>query len=122
MADTGKELGADLYRLLVVAKNCLPSVAGEVHEAKARVDKSAAAVGDAMKRPDFFGGAQGPVHGAWVALHQSLSRFLADTEDSLDDTGRALELAVSRYAESDRAAADELARLRRDNGEPRVGG
>lgn len=121
MADAGKELAADLYKLLVVAKDDLPSVAAEYQVAKDHVDASLVGAANAMHRPAFFGGGQNPVYGAWVVLAETLSHLLGETRDSLDDTARALELAVSRYAEADTEAATELDRLRHTHQEPRIG-
>jgi ABC-type transporter Mla subunit MlaD len=120
MAETGKALAADLYKLHVVAKDSLPPVAAEYQAAKNKVDESLLGASDAMRRPDLFGGSHGPVHAAWSALAETLSRFLDETRGSLDDTGRALELAVSRYAETDREAAEELDRLRQTHEDMRI--
>jgi hypothetical protein len=49
LGDQGAELGADLYKLLVVAKDNLPSVAAE-YRAKAELDRLRQTVGE--PKPD----------------------------------------------------------------------
>lgn len=119
MPDHGKDLGADLYQILTVAKDDLPSIAAIYHECKGKVDATSGVDG-AMRRPDFFGGSLGPVHDAWVSVRDLLDRFLGDTSTNLEDTGHALELAVKAYAGTDADASAELDRLRQVNGEPHI--
>jgi hypothetical protein len=110
VAETGKELAADLYQILVVGKSDLPTVAAEYREAVSKVDSAGAAAPHAMRRPPFFGADQ--VQQAWLDLRDELGRFLSESEDSLGDAGRALVMAVDQYAETDTVAAKELDRLR----------
>ncbi|SDC42459.1 hypothetical protein [Actinokineospora iranica] len=119
MGEHGEEFGADLYKLLVVAKDNLPSVAAEYREAASKLGAVLSNLDGVLRRPDLFGGGSlGPVHAAWVALHADAAKFLSDTESSLTDTGEALAQAVNQYAETDHAAKVELDRLRQTVGEP----
>lgn len=61
------------------------------------------------------------MHQAWVSLHTVAAKVLSETEASLDATALSLVQAVNLYAKTDGAAAAELDRLRRINGEPRIG-
>jgi uncharacterized protein YukE len=119
MGDQGAALGADLYKLLVVAKDNLPSIAAEYREAASKLRAVLSSLDGVMRRPELFGGGSlGPVHSAWVALHADAAELLADTESSLTDTGEALNQAVNQYAATDHAAKAELDRLRQTVGEP----
>lgn len=121
MPDHGEELGADLYKLLVVGQQDLPSIAEIYHESVADLDAAGGQAGAAMNRPAFFGGGGGgPVQEAWSALEQTVQHLLKETASNLDDTGHALVLAVNAYAAADGAARDKLNSLRSVNGEPKV--
>jgi hypothetical protein len=119
--DSGEALGADLYKLLVVGKDDLPSVAAIYGEAVQMFGNTAKVAADAMRRPEYFGGSLGRVHDSWMALRDTVNRFLSDTQGSLDDTGHALVLAVGAYEASDTVARDKLRSLRQQNGEPHPG-
>jgi hypothetical protein len=122
MPDHGVDLGVDLYELLTVAKDNLPSVAAVYGDAVAKYGNALDDVDDAMRRPDHFGGGMlGPVHQAWIQLHGVAAKVMSDTQTSLDATALALGQAVEMYAATDKAAADELARLRHTRGEPAAG-
>jgi hypothetical protein len=118
VAESGKELGADLYEILVVGKSDLPTVTAEYGTIVGKVDSAGAAAPGAFKRPSFFGADR--VQDSWLDLRDALDNFLSESQDNLDDTGRALVMAVSNYASTDREASSELDRLRRDH-EPQPG-
>jgi hypothetical protein len=121
MPDQGVDLGADLYKLLVVAKDNLPSVSVIYGDAMAKYNQALSGLAAAMQRPEHFGGSPGPVYGAWTAFHGIAAKFMSDTRSSLDATAAALEKAVEMYAATDQAAAAELKRLRESVGEPEAG-
>ncbi|MBP2324429.1 ABC-type transporter Mla subunit MlaD [Kibdelosporangium banguiense] len=102
-----------------MAKDNLPSVAAEYHEAANKLNAVLSNLDGVMHRPDRFGDALGPVHSAWVALHGDLAEFLAETDTNLTDTAEALNQAVEQYAATDRGAKAELDRLRHTVGEPK---
>jgi ABC-type transporter Mla subunit MlaD len=122
MPDHGADLGVDLYKLLVVAKDDLPSVATIYADADTKFRTIANSVTDVMRRPDHFGDTLGPVYTSWVSLHDTVASVLSKTESSLSDTAKVLADAANRYAETDRAAAKRFNDLRRQDGEPRVNG
>jgi uncharacterized protein YukE len=122
MPDQGADLGFDLYKLLVVAKNDLPSVAAIYDDATARFRMIGGSVADTMRRPDHFNGTLGPVYTSWVSLHDTVASMLSSTESSLNDTSKVLADAANRYAETDSAAAKRFADLRHQIGEPRING
>jgi excreted virulence factor EspC (type VII ESX diderm) len=121
MPDHGVDLGVDLYKLLVVAKNDLPSVATIYTDAGKQLSAAASSVDGVMRRPDHFGDAFGPVHSAWVTLHDVASSVLTTTASSLTDTASVLADSAQRYADTDHAAAQTFHNLLRVNGEPRAG-
>ncbi|MDQ3577849.1 MAG: hypothetical protein M3443_09670 [Actinomycetota bacterium] len=121
MPDQGVDLGVDLYKLLVVAKDNLPSVAAVYSEAVSKYESALGGVAGAMTRPDHFGGALGPVYQSWVSLHTVAAKVLSDTESSLEATALSLSQAIDLYASTDQAAAAEFKRLREVNGEPSAG-
>ena len=75
MPDHGADLGVDLYKLLVVAKDDLPSVSAIYGDAVAKYGHARSGLDGVMARPDHFGGDPGPVHAAWVALHGVAAKF-----------------------------------------------
>lgn len=119
MGTHGADLGADLYKLLVVAKDNLPSVAAEYHEAASKLNAVLSNLDGVMRRPDRFGDSLGPVHAAWVELQGDLATFLTETDTNLTDTAEALNQAVEQYAATDHGAKVELDRLRQTVGEPK---
>lgn len=121
MPDHGADLGVDLYKLLVVAKDDLPSVSAIYGDAVAKYGQARFGLDAAMGRPDHFGGDPGPVHAAWVDLYTAAEKFMKDTQVNLDDTATALVKAVDAYQAMDRGAAEELRRLRSERGEPKPG-
>lgn len=121
MPDHGADLGVDLYKLFVVAKNDLPSVAAVYTDARKQFSATAGLVDGVLRRPAHFGDAFGPVHSAWVALHDMAASILATTESSLTDTASVLADSAQRYADTDHAAAQMFDKLRRQDGDPRVG-
>jgi hypothetical protein len=122
MPDHGADLGVDLYKLDVVAKNDLPSVAGVYTDATAKFKSIANSLDATMKRPDYFGDTLGPVHTAWVTLHDAAGSVLDRTGSSLDDTAKVLSDAVGRYADTDQAAAKTFNDMLKTDGQPHVGG
>ena len=122
MPDHGADLGVDLYKLLVVAKNDLPSVAEIYTDAGNQFSAVAQSVDGVMRRPAYFGDTLGPVHSAWIALHGVAASVLATTASSLTDTASVLADSAQRYADTDHAAAQTFDNLRKQDGEPHVGG
>jgi hypothetical protein len=87
MPDHGVDLAVDLYRMLVVAKDDLPSVSTVYGDVIAKYGQARSGLDGAMTRPDHFGGgALGPVHAAWIELHGAAVKFMTDTQTSLNDT------------------------------------
>jgi hypothetical protein len=122
MPDHGVDLGVDLYKLLIVAKDDLPSVSAVYGDVAGKYGRARSGLDAAMTRPEHFGGgALGPVHGAWTELYEVAVKFMKDTETNLDETAAALAKAVTLYEENDRAAADQLNRLLAERGEPKAG-
>ena len=121
MPDHGADLGVDLYKLLVVAKDDLPSVSAIYGDAVAKYGHARSGLDGVMARPDHFGGDPGPVHAAWVALHGVAAKFMQETRTNLDDTATALVKAVAAYEAIDGGAAEELHRLQAERGEPKPG-
>ncbi|MEV6640832.1 type VII secretion target [Amycolatopsis sp. NPDC051371] len=122
MPDHGVDLAVDLYRMLVVAKDDLPSVSAVYGDVVAKYGLARSGLDGAMARPDHFGGgALGPVHAAWVELHGIAAKFMTDTQANLNDTAAALAKAVEMYATTDRTAADQLHKLIAERGEPTPG-
>jgi hypothetical protein len=122
MPDHGADLAVDLYRMLVVAKDDLPSVSAVYGDVIAKYGQARSGLDGAMTRPDHFGGgALGPVHAAWIELHSAAAKFMTDSQSSLNDTAAALAKAVEMYSANDRAAADQLHKLIAERGEPTAG-
>src|SRR3954468_19207538 len=122
MPDHGADLAVDLYRMLVVAKDDLPSVSAVYGDVIAKYGHARSGLDAAMTRPDHFGGgALGPVHAAWIELHSAAAKVMTDSQSSLTDTAAALAKAVEMYSANDRAAADQLHKLIAERGEPMPG-
>jgi len=115
MPDKGVDLGADLYKLEIMATRNLPDVAAEYSTAAAHVGATDGG-GGAFSRDPIFGGTQGPAYVPWTELRDTVKKFLSDTDYNLTETAHALQLAVQAYAETDSAASHELDRLRKQNG------
>ncbi len=118
MPDSGRELGADLYGLTIVAKRNFPTVATDYRHAQQSL---AATSGQeaAFHRPDHFGGGpSGPAMAAWAELRDSVVQVVSETATSLELTSHALLLATSWYAAADQDAANEMSRLLSTNGAP----
>ena len=122
MPDQGVDLGVDLYKLQVVAKNDLPSVAAIYTDAGNQFSAVANSVDGVMRRPDYFGDTLGPVHSAWVALRDAAASVLATTASSLTDTASVLADCAQRYADTDSAAAQEFNKLCAQDGGITPGG
>ena len=122
MPDQGVDLGVDLYRLQVVAKNDLPSVAAIYTDADSQFSAVASSIDGVMRRPAYFGDTLGPVHSAWVALQDAAASVLATTASSLADTASVLADCVQRYADTDQAAAQEFNKLCTQDGGVTPGG
>jgi ABC-type transporter Mla subunit MlaD len=122
MPDHGSDLGVDLYKLLVVARDDLPSVAAIYADADTKFRTAANSIAAVMRRPDHFGDTLGPVYSTWVSLHDTVASVLSRTESSLGDTAKVLADAANRYAETDQAAAKRFDNLRKQDGEPHVNG
>jgi hypothetical protein len=116
--DSGDLLAVDLYELLKVAEDYVPSVADLFNTALTGLRSASTSLGAAMQRPDYFWGATSPVQQPLLDLMHTVDGFVAGTKAALDDTGRALVTAVDRYAESDDRARQALAFKRAHDGEP----
>jgi excreted virulence factor EspC (type VII ESX diderm) len=122
MPDHGVDLGVDLYRLYVVAKDDLPSVAAVYGDVLGKYDRARNGVAKAMTRPDHFGGGTlGPVHDAWTNLYGAAQKIMRDTQRNLEETATSLAEAANLYAEKDQGAADSFHKLLRERGEPTPG-
>jgi hypothetical protein len=119
--DHGVDLGVDLYKLLVVAKDDLPSVSAIYGDAVAAYNRARSGLDAAMQRPDHFGASPGPVHDAWTQLFDTAVKFLSDTHTNLDATAAALTKAVDMYAATDKEAADKFHSMLNERGEPKPG-
>jgi hypothetical protein len=60
MGLAGEALGVDLYRLVYVARNDLPSLADIYHECARRADVARSGLAAAMNRPAHFDGTLDP--------------------------------------------------------------
>ncbi|WP_212832698.1 hypothetical protein [Catellatospora sp. TT07R-123] len=118
MPDSGRDLGADLFRLYTMAKTNLPDVAAEYASAAGSVGDTDSGLAAAFTRPAQFGGPQGTAYQSWVELRDTVKRFLADTDENLGETAQALLLATDAYATSDYTAKVELDRLKRESQVP----
>ncbi len=105
---TGATLGADLHRLLIVAREKIPGVAEYYLDS----NRIVATTADTDSRA--FG--ESRVGPAWIALRDEYQAILGRTADNLNDTGRALERVVEYYSSTDEAAADKLKALLGDPG------
>ena len=118
MPDTGRELGADLYGLTIVAKRNFPTVATDYRHAQQALAATSSQEG-AFRRPDHFGGGpSGPAMGAWSELRDTVITIVSETATNLELTSQALLLATSWYAAADQGAANELSRLLAADGTP----
>ena len=102
----------------MVAKEDIPPVAAAYRDSVGKLNGVRNVVDAAMKKPDHFTDPAIPVHTAWVGLHETVTKFLSDTDSSLEDTSRALAEAAERYAADDKAAADVFNNLCRQDGDP----
>lgn len=118
MPDSGADLGADLFRLLRMAKANLPDIAAEYAAAAGELGQTENGLAAAFARPAQFGGAQGPAYGSWLDVRDLIKQFLSDTGTNLTDTSHALLLAVDAYSSTDAGAAAEFNRLKSHNGYP----
>ena len=116
--DTGDVLAVDLYELLKVAEDYVPSVADLFGTANSGLRSASTSLGTAMHRPDYFWGGTSPVQQPLLNLMQAVDGFVAGTKEALDETGHALVIAVQRYAEGDDVARQALAGKVQTQGEP----
>ncbi|MQA10149.1 MAG: hypothetical protein GEU98_16665 [Pseudonocardiaceae bacterium] len=110
MVHQGKEFGIDLYELEKVAKEHFPAISTVYGDALGNCDRVLSTVDGAMRRPEHFGDGFGPVHKAYVELHNAAAGILKETRTNLDETAIALDKAARAYAETDQAAAAEMER------------
>ncbi|QWF79448.1 hypothetical protein [Amycolatopsis sp. CA-230715] len=121
MVHQGDEFGVDLYELERVAKVDFPVVSADYGDAIGSCDRVLDGLGQAMRRPEHFGGdALGPVYRAYLDLHDAAVGLLKETRRNLDDTATALDRAAQLYAERDQEAGDTL--NRRAQSDPELGG
>lgn len=115
MADTGKDLGLDLYRLYTMANTNLPDVATEYDTATNDIGAVDPALAQAFVRPAQFGGTNGSAYTPWTTMRDTVQEILRDTSTNLADTAQALNWAVDAYCARDHAAATEFRRLQQQN-------
>lgn len=119
---TGKDLAAELEKLLFVARSDLPAAAQAYLTANGHAADTAAVDKGAFLRPqETHSGSYdspGQVYPAWAALRDELQRILGETGDALADTGRVLEMVVDVYTSTDAEAAAELKTLIRTETDP----
>lgn len=112
---TGKDLAADLEKLLYVARRDLPAAAQVYLDANGHAADTAEGDKKAFLRPqESHSGtydSPGQVYPAWAALRDELQAILGETADALIDTGRALEMVVDVYTDTDAEAAAALKNL-----------
>jgi hypothetical protein len=101
MPDAGAALGVDLYWLSTVANDALPTVVDIYDDASRNADSAGEPAHGLMQRADAFGGGASLILTAWAGLHAATSRFLRDTGQSMEDTARALNLAIDQYTQAD---------------------
>ncbi|TCP50843.1 hypothetical protein EV191_107107 [Tamaricihabitans halophyticus] len=119
MANTGKDLGADLYALEQAAKSDLPTVADDYDSAIGKCNGAQQALDGIAAVPDQFVPDNGAVLDKYGATHEAILAVLRETRSALDETALALAEAVRLYAADDGAAASEFRRLLDDRGEPK---
>jgi hypothetical protein len=118
MPDKGEDLGVDLYQLWRAGRDNLPSVAVEYAAANDHVANTDKGLSTTFLRPtQFGGGSYGPVYASWKALRDEFQTILGDTSKNLELVGESLCLAANEYAKADGAAADELRRLKKTDGD-----
>ncbi len=111
MVKRGEPFGVDLYKLDKVANEYFPAIAQDCGKAIRHCDSVEGEVEHAMQRSSYFGGESlGPVYRGYMHLHFAIVGFLRETKTNLDDTSVALNKAVRYFAETDRAAANEMNR------------
>ncbi len=118
MPDTGADLGVDLYRLSTVANDDLPTLANIFHDASSNVAMAAESVHGLMQRAGAFGGGTSSVYPAWEGLYATTSRYLGDTGQNLEDTARALNLAIDYYTHTDATVKASFDSMLSQNGIP----
>lgn len=97
--------GVDLWKLEKVAKEFFPTASTSFGDAAGKCEEVRSSLDDALRRPMHFGHSDlGPVHDAYVALHDVAVKFLKDTKNNLDDTATSLDQAAQAYAETDAEA------------------
>ena len=97
------DIGADLYKLHLVATRNLPDVAAQYDAAAFSVEDVGHA-GAVFQRSAVFGGTNGPAYQPWFELLGIVRQYLADSADYLRDSGWSLEDAVHILADADAAA------------------
>ncbi|MGH3729321.1 MAG: hypothetical protein ACRDTU_11295 [Micromonosporaceae bacterium] len=119
---TGKDLAVNLEKLLYVARRDLPAAADVYLDANGHAADTAEVDKAAFLRPqESHSGSHdspGQVYPAWAALRDELQMILGETADALIDTGRALEMVVDVYTDTDAEAAAALKNLIRDETDP----
>jgi len=120
MGATGEELGVDLYDLSTVSDDLLPQLAAAFGDAASDLGavtrEGATAAFTWPSRPE--GGGTGPVFGPWFSVRDQLLGYLNTTMTNVNGTATALHMAVSDYASTDHAAAQELQQLQAQNAPP----
>jgi hypothetical protein len=113
-----QHFGAELQAIWVVAKEDIPPAAAAYRDSVGKLNNTRTAVDAAMRRPAYFAEDAPSVHDAWVGLHDTVTKFLSDTDSSLEATAQALADAAERYAADDKAAAEVFHNLCRQDGDP----
>ncbi|MFC9432977.1 hypothetical protein [Nocardia sp. NPDC057030] len=116
LAKHGEAFGVELYKLDKVANDYFPAIATDYQKAIFHCNSVENAVENMMRRPQYFGGETlGPVYRAYMHLHLAVVNCLIDTKTNLDDTGVALAKAGRYFADTDRAAAEEMNRRKQED-------
>lgn len=102
---SGEALGAELYKLVVVAQEYLPDIAQVYADSGDKVSEVEATQGGAQA----FSG-ETDFGSTWITLRQLYGHILWETERNINDAASALTGCVNEYSASDGEAADTLRR------------
>jgi hypothetical protein len=96
-------IGADLYKLHLMATRNLPDVAAQYDAAASSVEDVGHA-GGVFQRAPQFGGPYGPAYQPWSELQGVVRQYLADSAGYLRDSAQSLQDAVRLLANADQDA------------------
>ena len=97
------DIGADLYKLHLMATQNLPDVAAQ-YEAAAFSVEDVGHASSVFLRSAEFGGTFGPVQQPWSELQGIVRQYLADSANYLRESATSLCDAVRILADADHAA------------------